>query len=100
MPKEERVGWQPLAWTVAIAWLVLCGCGGNESGAGPGSTNTAPSGSDLTGLWRFGFYIGTQDDFSTYELKQVGTSLTGGHCQTSYVASDAGADFVLESADC
>jgi len=100
MVKEEREGWRALGRVFGTGWLMVAGCGGEKTGPDPGGAGTVPSGSDLTGLWRFGFYVGTQDDFSTYELKQVGTSLTGGHCQTSYVASDAGADFVLASVDC
>ena len=100
MLEMERAGWRALGRVFGMGWLIFAGCGGGEPGAGPGNASTAPSGSDLTGLWRVGFYVGTRDDYSTYELKQVGTSLTGGHCQTSYVASEGGADFVLESVDC
>ncbi len=97
---KDRVGGRAIRRVLGIGCLLLAGCGGDEPGEDSGATSTAPSGADLTGLWRFGFYVGTQDDFSTYELKQAGTSLTGGHCQTSYEASDGGADFVLANVDC
>jgi hypothetical protein len=87
-------------WLIAVVCLVGVGCGNESSGSGPASSSTAPTGVDLTGLWRFGTYVGTRDDFSTYELNQTGTAITGGECQTSYVASEGGTDYLLESATC
>jgi hypothetical protein len=100
MVHATRTGPPLLAWAMGIALLVLAGCAGDESGGSQGPSGATPSGSDLTGLWRFGFYVGAQDDFSTYQLEQTGTSVTGGHCQTSYVASDSGAEYLLDSVAC
>ena len=50
--------------------------------------------------WRFGFYVGAEDDFSTYELVQTGTTVAGSACDTSYVEVDGGSESVMESAEC
>ena len=86
-------------WAAALAGLMLVGCGSDSTNGGTISDGSGGAGTssprDLTGLWRFGFWVGTEDDFSTYQLEQTGTTVAG-----SDVEVDVGAEWVLESATC
>ena len=91
-----RVVW----WAAVLAAFALAGCSGESTEGNGGGSGGSGSSRDLTGLWRFGFYVGAEDDFSTFELVQTGTAVAGSDCDTSYVAVDAGGEWVLESAVC
>ena len=94
----EVFSMRALVLIMMAAAFATSGCSGDTESSTQGQSNV-PTGRSLTGLWRFGYYTGTRDDYSVLELNQSGTSVTGSQCQTTYAQVDAG-DYVLLGAVC
>jgi hypothetical protein len=72
---EVNQGGIQAALRALLAMSLLLGCSSSEP--------------TVAGLWRFGYYTDTRDDFSTYQLEVTGTDVTGRGCQTSHSCNDS-----------